>query len=137
MLSSSLAYGLLAMVTWGVWSVIAEMATDHVAPEVAMVVSYGTGAAIAFGYVLSRPASMEFSTRGIGIAAVAGVFAGVGAVAFYVGLDRGSTGVVTTVSALYFVVAAVIAVLFLNESASLRTVAGIATAGVAVWLLAG
>ncbi|MFC6951474.1 DMT family transporter [Halorubellus litoreus] len=137
MLSSSLAYGLLAMVTWGVWSVIAEMATDHVSPEVAMVVSYGTGAAIAFGYVLSRPASMEFSTRGIGIAAVAGVFAGVGAVAFYVGLDRGSTSVVTTVSALYFVVAAVIAVLFLNESASLRTVAGIATAGVAVWLLAG
>ena len=137
MLSSPLAYGLLAMVTWGVWSVIAEMATEHVQPEVAMVVSYGTGAAIAFGYVLSRPAPVEFSTRGVGIAAVAGVFAGVGAVAFYVGLDRGSTSVVTTVSALHFVVAAVIAVLFLNESASLRTVAGIATAGVAVWLLAG
>lgn len=137
MLRSPLAYGLLAMVAWGVWSVVAELATDHVAPEVAMVVSYATGATVAFGYVLSRPGSVTFSTRGLGIAAVAGVFAGVGAVAFYVGLDRGSTGVVTTVSALYFVVAAVLAVVFLNESASLRTVAGVATAGVAVWLLAG
>jgi transporter family protein len=137
MLNSPLAFGLLAMVAWGVWSVVAEVATDHVSPEVAMVVSYATGAAIAFGYVLTRPASVEFSTRGLGLAALAGVFAGVGAVAFYVGLDRGSTGVVTTVSALYFAVAAVLAVVFLNESASLRTVAGVATAGVAVWLLAG
>ena len=137
MLRSPLAFGLVAMVAWGVWSVVAAVATDHVSPEVAMVVSYATGATIAFGYVLARPAAVEFSTRGIGIAALAGVFAGVGAVAFYVGLDRGSTGVVTTVSALYFAVAAVLAVVFLNESASLRTVTGVAIAGVAVWLLAG
>ena len=52
MLNSPLAFGLLAMVAWGVWSVVAEVATDHVSPEVAMVVSYATGAAIAFGYVL-------------------------------------------------------------------------------------
>jgi uncharacterized membrane protein len=136
-LNSALGYGLLAMVTWGVWSVVADVSTDYVSPEVAMVVSYGTGAALAFGYVLATPGSTEFSTRGVGIAAAAGVFAGIGAIAFYVGLDRGSTGIVTTVSALYFVVAAVIAVVFLNETASLRTVAGVATAGVAVWLLAG
>jgi len=136
-LNSPLAYGLLAMLAWGVWSVVAAVATDHVSPEVAMIVSYGTGALVAAGYVLWRPSAVEFSTRGLGIAALAGVFAGVGAVAFYVGLDRGSTGVVTTVSALYFAVAAVLAVLFLNESASLRTAAGVATAGVAVWLLAG
>jgi len=135
--NAALGYGLVAMVAWGAWSVVAEVATDHASPEVAMVVSYATGAAVALGYVLSRPAAVEYSARGLGIAAAAGVFAGVGAVAFYVGLDRGSTGVVTTVSALYFAVAAVLAVLFLNESLSLRTVAGVGTAGVAVWLLAG
>jgi transporter family protein len=137
MSNSPLAFGLLAMVAWGVWSVVAEVATDHVSPEVAMVVSYATGAAIALGYVLTRPASVEFSTRGLGLAALAGAFAGVGAVGFYVGLDQGSTSVVTTVSALYFAVATVLAIVFLNEAASLRTLAGVATAGVAVWLLAG
>ena len=135
--NAALTYGLVAMVAWGTWSVVASVATDHVSPAVAMVVSYATGATIALGYVVSRPESIEYSTRGLGVAAVAGVFAGIGAVAFYVGLDRGSTSVVTTVSALYFALAAVLAVLFLNESISVRTVAGIACSGVAVWLLAG
>jgi transporter family protein len=125
------------MVAWGVWAVVAEIATDSVAPEVAMVVSYVTGAALALGYVLTQPESIEYSTRGIGIAAVAGVFAGMGAVAFYAGLDEGSTTIVTTVSALYFVVAAIIAIVLLNDAADVRTIAGLVAAGVAVWLLAG
>lgn len=137
MIESALSFGLLAMVAWGIWAVVAEVATDSVSPEVAMIVSYATGAAIALGYVLTRPDSIEFSTRGLGVAALAGVFAGIGAVAFYAGLDRGSTGVVTTVSALYFAVAAIIAIVFLDEVVTLRTAAGIGTAGLAIWLLAG
>jgi hypothetical protein len=73
LLRSPLAFNLLTMVAWSVWSVVAAVATGHVSPEVVMAVSHATGAVVAFGYVLTRPMSVAFSTRGFGIAAVAGV----------------------------------------------------------------
>jgi uncharacterized membrane protein len=72
----------------------------------------------------------------VAFAGLAGVFAGAGAVAFYAGLAEGNSAVVTTVSALYFVVAALLGVAVLGESLGLRDVAGVGFAVLAIALLA-
>lgn len=133
---TAVTLGLLAMLSWGVWAVLATVATRSLAPTAAMVVSYATGVAVALGYlaVADRPVALE--ARGVGFALAAGVFAGAGAVAYYAGLDRGTTAVVTTVSALYFVVAAVLGVAVLRESLAPSDVAGVGFAVLAVVLLA-
>lgn len=70
------------------------------------------------------------------VALGAGVFAGIAAVTFYAGPERGQTSVVTTVSVLYFVVAAVLGVAVLGETVEATDVAGVGFAVLAVVLLA-
>jgi len=135
MITSPLAWALVAMLAWGVWAVVANVATRSLSPEFAMVISYATGALLAAGYIGVQPISITLDREGILFAILAGVFAGAGTIAFYVGLSRGRTGIVTTVSALYFVVAAVIGVVFLEETMTLRHVAGLGFAVAAVVLL--
>lgn len=127
---------LVAMVCWGVWTILAKVATRTLAPEAAMVVSYATGATLAFGYVAASRGLPALPGRGLAFAGLAGVFAGGGAVAFYAGLARGEAAIVTTVSALYFVVAAVLGVVLLGESLAVRDLAGIGFAVLAIALLA-
>jgi uncharacterized membrane protein len=136
-MNSALAFAVLAMVGWGLWAALATVATRSMAPETAMIVSYATSTAIALGYVLSlRQDALAFPRTGVLVAAVAGVFAGVGGVAFYAGLDQGRTAVVTTVSALYFVVAAAVGIAVFGDSLDASDAAGIALAVLAVLLLA-
>lgn len=137
MLRAALLYAVVAMITWGVWSVLAKLATQSLPPALAMVISYATGAAIALGYVfVTRGPGLSLPTEGVLMAGAAGLFAGIGAVAFYAGLQSGRSAVVTTVSALYFVVAALIGVLVLGETVDASDVAGVGFAVVAVALLA-
>jgi bacterial/archaeal transporter family protein len=67
---------------------------------------------------------------------VAGVFAGIGFVSMYIGLSRGSTTVVSTLGAMYFVVAAFIGMAVLGDQITTTRVAGLLLAGVGVVLVA-
>lgn len=135
MTRTALAFALVAMVAWGLWAVFADFATRSLAPEVAMVVSYVAGIGVAVVYVLAQGQRPAFSSVGVGYATLGGLFSGIGAISYYVALQRGSAGVATTVTALYFVVAAVLGVLFLGDSLTTRDAAGIALAVGAVALL--
>jgi uncharacterized membrane protein len=125
------------MFLWGTWTFLAKIATRSLAPEVAMVVSYAASVTVALGYVFLTHDGVSLSPRGTVTALAAGVFAGGGAIAFYAGLEAGETGVVATVSALYFVVAALLGVVVLGESVGPREAVGVALAVGAVALLAG
>jgi protein-disulfide isomerase len=96
MTNTTLLFGLAAMASWGVWALLAEVATDYVDPVSAMIFSYAASVGVALAYVVSRGDSLSTARTGVGIALVAGVFAGIGAVAFYSGLERGRTSIVTT-----------------------------------------
>ncbi len=132
----AILYGLLAMFGWGLWTVLAKLATDSVPPALAMAISYATAVIVALTYVYTRRGGFVLDMDGMVLAAAAGVFAGIGAVAFYMGLETGRTSIITTVSALYFVVAAVIGILLLGEPVDLTDIGGIGFAVVAVVLLA-
>ncbi|MCU4750491.1 EamA family transporter [Halobacteria archaeon AArc-curdl1] len=132
----AIAFAVLAMLGWGLWTVLANEATRTIAPELAMVLSYAASVVIAVGYVAAQGEPLALERTGVAYALGAGIFAGIGAVAFYTGLSMGRVGVVATISALYFVVAAIIGILVLGESLTLKNAAGIGFAILAVVLLA-
>lgn len=135
MYQSAVFYGMLAMVGWGIWSVLAKLATRAMAPPTAMVISYGTGAFIVLGFVLSQSGELILPRNGVLLAAVAGIFAGIGGVSFYMGLSQGRAAVVTTISALYFGVAALIGIFVLGESIDAWDIGGMGFAILAVIFL--
>lgn len=132
----AIIFGLVAMLGWGFWAVFAKLATDTLPPALAMVISYATASIIAFGYVYTQRASLTLPMDGVVLAAVAGLFAGIAGVVFYMGLDIGRASVVTTLGALYFAVPVVVGVLFLGEAIDASDLTGVGFAALAVFFLA-
>ena len=135
MTNTALTLAILTTVAWGVWSLLIKLATRSLQPEAAMVISYLTAVAVAITYVFAAGIGFSPTLVGSGYAVLGGFFAGIGAIAFYAALAHGQAAIVTPVSGLYFVVAAILGVVVLGESVQLRQVAGLSFAGVAVVLL--
>ena len=135
-LSSAVVFGLLTMVSWGIWIVVGNAASESMDPVTAAAISYIVAAILAAGFVMVSGASLAVTPRGGVLAGVAGLFAGIGFVSMYVGLSRGSTTVVSTLGAMYFVVAAFIGMAALGDEITTTRVAGLLLAGVGVVLVA-
>ncbi|WP_423746224.1 EamA family transporter (plasmid) [Haladaptatus sp. SPP-AMP-3] len=136
MVRTAIYFALVGMFAWGVWALFADYATRTLAPEVAMAISYTVGVGVAIAYIATQAGPVSFSESGVAFAVAGGLFSGIGSISYYVALQRGNTAVATTVTALYFVVAAVLGAVFLGESVDIRDVAGIGLAVGAVVLLA-
>lgn len=127
--------GVITMLSWGLWLVFADFASESIDPVTAAAISYVVAAALAVGYVVVSDASLAVTPRGGLFAVVAGAFTAVGLVATYVGLSLGSTATVSTIGALYFVVAAVIGMAVLGDAVTVSKAAGVAAAVLALVLL--
>jgi uncharacterized membrane protein len=131
---------LLAAVAWGVWALFTKLATRTLAPEAVLVVSYLVGSAIGLGFLVwtgeGAPLDAFVDSPGLTYAVAGGVATGLGSVAYYTGLQSGSVSVVSTVTALYFVVAVLLGVVLLEESFTVTKALGVALAIGAVVLLA-
>lgn len=134
MVSPALLFALGTMVFWGLWAIFAKVATRSLLPETAMVISYAASVPIVLTYIAVQEKNISLSISGVGFALLAGLFGAIGGVCFYAGLSHGRTAVVTTVGALYFIVAASLGVVFLGESIGLREIAGMGFAIAAVVL---
>lgn len=134
----ALVLALLAAAAWGVWALCTKLATRTLAPEAVLVVSYLVGSGIGLGFLLWTGGSLSLDTftdsPGLTYAVAGGVATGLGSVAYYTGLQSGSVSVVSTVTGLYFVVAALLGVAFLGESFSAAKALGVAFAVGAVVL---
>ncbi|NUB93501.1 EamA family transporter [Haloterrigena sp. SYSU A121-1] len=125
------------MIAWGLWAVFAGLAADSILPETAVGISYAVGTLVAVTYiVVTRTVPTAVGYDGLFYAALAGVASAAGGIALHAALARGDAAIVTTISALYFVVAAVIAVVFLEESLQMTDTGGILLAGIAIALIA-
>ncbi|MFB6108421.1 MAG: EamA family transporter [Haloplanus sp.] len=133
---SAVVFGALTMVSWGVWIVVGNAASESMDPKTAAAISYLVATLLAVGFVVASGASLAVTPRGGALAGVAGVFAGTGFVSMYLGLSRGSTTVVSTLGAMYFVVAAFLGMAVLGDEITTTRVAGLLLAGVGVVLVA-
>ncbi|WP_336364947.1 EamA family transporter [Halalkalicoccus salilacus] len=134
--NSAVVFGSLTMVSWGIWIVVGNAASESIDPKTAAAISYLVAAVFAVGFVIVSGASLAITPRGGALAGVAGLFAGIGFISMYIGLSRGSTTVVSTLGAMYFVVAAFIGMAALGDEITTTRVAGLLLAGVAVILVA-
>jgi len=132
---SAVTFALVTAVAWGVWSLLVKLATRTLEPAMAMVISYLAAVVVAAGYIVASGGVTPVTAAGTGYAVLGGVAASGGAVAFYIAVAQGQTAIVTPISGLYFVVAAVLGALVLGESLQLRQAAGILCAIVAIVLL--
>jgi transporter family protein len=135
--TSGVALSLLAAVAWGFWAFFTKLATRDAAPQTVLVVSYVTSVAVGVAYLWASPVEVTASPRDLGWAVAAGIATGLGSVFYYTGLDVGDVSIVSTVTALYFVVSVLLGVLVLNETLTLQEGVGVLLAVVAVGLLAG
>ncbi|WP_458189916.1 EamA family transporter [Haladaptatus sp. NG-WS-4] len=136
MVRTPVFFALIGMVSWGAWALFADVSTQTLAPEVSMAVSYAVGVGVAVVYIASKSGSVTLAGSGVAFAVAGGVFSGIGSISYYAALQRGNTAIATTVTALYFVVAAILGAIFLGETVELRDFAGIGLAIGAVALLA-
>jgi uncharacterized membrane protein len=117
------AFESLTMASWAVWIAVGNAASDSVDPETAAALSYLVATALAVGFVFSSGTSLTVTPRGGMLAAVAGLFAGIGFVSMSLGLSRGSTTAVSGLGAMYFVVAAFIGMAGLGDETTATRVA--------------
>jgi len=133
--NSAILFGPGTTFTRGLWLVLADLASDAVGPATAAAITYVVAAVVVSAYALASGAPLDAGARGGTLSVGAGLFAAVGLVSLYVGLSLGSTAIVSTVGALYFVVAAAIGVVVLGDSLSSTRAAGIGLAVLSIVLV--
>ncbi len=129
-------FGFITMVSWGIWVVLGNAASESIDPRTAAAISYLVAGVLALGFVLTSDASLAVTPRGGLLAGVAGLFTGIGLISMYIGFSYGSTTVVSTFGAMYFVVAAIIAMTVLGEQLTLTRATGIVFATIGIILVA-
>ncbi|POG55475.1 EamA family transporter [Haloferax marisrubri] len=134
-MDSAVLFGLITMVTWGIWIILGNAASESIDPRTAAAISYLVAALLAFGFIIVSDASLAVTARGGLLAGVAGLFTGIGLISMYIGFTRGSTTVVSTLGAMYFVVAAVIGMIVLGDELTVTKLTGIAFAVVGIVLV--
>lgn len=134
--NSAVLFGLITMVTWGIWIVLGNAASESIDPRTAAAISYLTAGLLALGFIIVSDASVTVTARGGLLAGAAGLFTGTGLISMYFGFAQGSTTVVSTLGAMYFVVAAIIGMVVLGDEVTITRFAGIAFAVIGVVLVA-
>lgn len=135
-MDSAVLFGLITMVTWGIWIVLGNAASESIDPRTAAAISYLTAGLLALGFIVVSDASVAITAKGGLLAGVAGLFTGIGLISMYVGFAQGSTTVVSTLGAMYFVVAAIIGMVVLGDEITVTKFAGIVFAVIGVILVA-
>lgn len=137
--TAPVALASVAMIAWGLWVVLSRLATETLSPEATLVVTYLSGAAVGGVYLVVREGGRGLRETvmrpGAEYAVLAGLCFGIGGLAYYAALQYGSVTVPTTIAALYFVVASLLAVVVFDEPVTLRQAVGICLAIGSVVLL--
>lgn len=134
-LSSWWGLTLIAVLFYGLWAFFPKLAVHYLPPRSALV--YET-----LGIALLVPLTLLMvrfrpvvEGRGILFAMLTGIVGTIGTLFFMAALTKGKTAVVVTMTALYPVVAIILAYLFLRETVTVRQGVGIGLALLAIALL--
>jgi len=124
---------LFSILAWGLWGFLGKIVITRIGWAAAFALMSITN----FALILAlKPSAFRFSIDGsLWLGALMGVLGGVGTICFYQALESGPASVVVPGTALYIVVAAVLAVIFLSEALTLNRVIGIICGLVAIYFL--
>lgn len=134
-MDSGILFGLITMTSWGIWIIFGNGASESIDPRTAAAITYLVAGLLALGSIVVSDASIAVTARGGLLAGAAGLFAGIGLISMYIGFSQASTTVVSTLGAMYFVVAAILGIVVLGDDVTITRVTGIAFACLSIVLL--
>jgi transporter family protein len=130
-----LLYALLALILWGLWGMFSKIAATDLPSWAIFLVELGVYLVVGgvIWGLLRTPVTWTFP--GTAAAVAAGLCGGFALFFFLKALASGPAAVVVPLTSLYPVITVALGVTFLQESLTLRQLAGIILAAAAVWLL--
>ena len=114
-----------ALVLWGLWSFIPKITTRYISPKSAMLFEVLGGMIIAIIILFSLKFKPDIHPKGVLLAMTTGILGFAGALFFLYAASKGPISLIAVLSALYPVITIVLAMVFLNESISIKQGLGI------------
>lgn len=114
-----------AFVLWGLWSFIPKITTKYISPKSAILFEVLGGMLIAIIVLFSLKFKPDIHPKGVLLAITTGILGFAGALCFLYAASKGPISLIALLSALYPVIAIVLAMIFLNESISIKQGLGI------------
>ncbi len=115
-----------AFVLWGLWSFIPKFTTRYIGPRSALLFEVLGGMIVAAVVLYSLDFKPQVHPKGVILGLTTGILGFSGALLFLYAASRGPISIVAVLSALYPLIAVVLAVLFLREPLTLQQALGIA-----------
>ena len=125
-----------AFFLWGFWSFIPKITTKYISPKSAILFEALGGIIFAIIVLISLQVKPDFHPKGALLAISTGILGFAGALCFLYAASKGPISLVATFSALYPIIAIVLAICFLNETITIKQGIGIALGIGAMILLA-
>ncbi|MGX2042114.1 EamA family transporter [Methylocaldum sp. MU1018] len=122
-----------AFICWGVWAFLPKLTTRYIDPKSAIVYEAAGGLIVALAVLILFKPTTE--PRGIALSLSTGISGATGAFAYLYAVAKGPVAPVSTATALYPILAIVLACFFLNESVTLRQGIGIVLGLIAMVLI--
>lgn len=130
-----LIYALLCVFCWGVWGVLTKVGSDRMNPP-AMQVLFTLGMIpLVLAALVRLGFRVERDWRGAAYGIFNGVFSGLGSLAFYAAMARGKASIVGPFTALFPLLTAGLAFIFLKERINKVQGVGIILALVSIYIL--
>jgi len=123
-----------AFVLWGLWSFIPKITTKYISPKSAILFEVLGG--IIFSVIVSLEFKPDLHPKGVLLAISTGILGFAGALCFLYAASKGPISLVAVLSALYPIIAIVLAMFFLNETITIKQGVGIVLGFVAMILIA-
>jgi len=131
-----LRYTLLTALLWGLWGFDSKLLVDRTSPYAGQIL-FTAGLAVPVSFVLlsKRRFAGERPRAGLAFAVLTGLLGGLGNLAFFAALERGSASVVVPLTSLSPLVTVLVGVAALKESMRPRQWFGVVLALLAIYLL--
>ena len=114
-----------AFVLWGLWSFIPKITTKYISPKSAILFEVLGGIIFAIIVLISLQFKPDFHPKGALLAISTGSLGFAGALCFLYAASKGPISLVAVLSALYPILAIVLAMFFLNETITIKQGLGI------------
>jgi transporter family protein len=128
----------IALVAYAMVAPLVKLATRQISPEVAVVITNSVLALMALGWAKFQGKEfMPYLTmaKPMGLLILAGVFLGVGIIAYYLAIGSGPISVVVPIYGLFIVLSSLAGFLFLGEAITITRLLGLLCAVLAIYLV--
>ena len=123
------------LICWGLWGFLPKITVKYIDPKSAVIYEVLGGVLLAFIVAFFSKFQIASNPMGILFAVIVGIIGFLGSLFFLYAVSSGPITIVVTLSALYPVLSIVLAMIFLNETITVKQGVGIIFALVAVVLV--